>query len=161
MTDGGQAVHASMEVTSTAPTNSPPAHYPSTNGRSARRWTPSPGAIDGTWGFMSWWPCQPSSRLHTNTCKTSPLTKLSAANCLLLLFVLTMKDLVETVALGGNYLLNVGPTPDGMIPAVFQDRLMGMGAWLKVNGEAIYASKPWRLQNETSTLPVWWASSFS
>ncbi|XP_076158316.1 tissue alpha-L-fucosidase-like [Alosa pseudoharengus] len=72
-----------------------------------------------------------------------------------------IQDLVETVALGGNYLLNVGPTPDGMIPAVFQDRLTGMGEWLKVNGEAIYASKPWRVQNETATLPVWYTSKDS
>ncbi|XP_062385815.1 tissue alpha-L-fucosidase-like [Sardina pilchardus] len=72
-----------------------------------------------------------------------------------------IQDLVETVALGGNYLLNVGPTPDGMIPVVFQDRLAGMGEWLKVNGDAIYASKPWRVQNETSTLHVWYTSKGS
>lgn len=70
-------------------------------------------------------------------------------------FPLTLQDLVETVALGGNYLLNVGPTPDGMIPVVFEERLRGVGAWLEVNGEAIYASKPWRIQNENATLPVW------
>lgn len=68
---------------------------------------------------------------------------------------LTLQDLVETVALGGNYLLNVGPTPDGMIPVVFEERLRGVGAWLEVNGEAIYASKPWRIQIENATLPVW------
>lgn len=72
-----------------------------------------------------------------------------------------VKDLVTTVALGGNYLLNVGPTPDGMIPAVFQDRLMGLGAWLKANGEAIYASQPWRVQTENSSLPVWYTSKDS
>ncbi|XP_020498852.2 tissue alpha-L-fucosidase-like [Labrus bergylta] len=67
-----------------------------------------------------------------------------------------IEDLVRTVALGGNYLLNVGPTPDGMIPAVFEERLRGVGAWLKINGEAIYASKPWRIQIENSTVPVWY-----
>ena len=71
------------------------------------------------------------------------------------LTVALLQDLVRTVALGGNYLLNVGPTPDGMIPPVFEERLRGMGAWLGVNGEAIYASKPWRMQNETTTVPVW------
>uniref|UniRef100_A0A674M976 Alpha-L-fucosidase n=1 Tax=Takifugu rubripes TaxID=31033 RepID=A0A674M976_TAKRU len=69
-----------------------------------------------------------------------------------------IKDLVETVALGGNYLLNVGPTPDGMIPVVFEERLRGIGAWLDVNGEAIYGSKPWRIQRENASLPVWYTS---
>lgn len=72
--------------------------------------------------------------------------------CLLLLLP---QDLVQTVALGGNYLLNVGPTPDGMIPTLFEERLRGVGAWLDINGEAIYASKPWRVQAENSTIPVW------
>lgn len=42
-----------------------------------------------------------------------------------------------------------------MIPAVFEERLRGVGAWLKLNGEAIYASKPWRVQAENTTVPVW------
>uniref|UniRef100_A0A665TP08 Alpha-L-fucosidase n=1 Tax=Echeneis naucrates TaxID=173247 RepID=A0A665TP08_ECHNA len=69
-----------------------------------------------------------------------------------------IQDLVHTVALGGNYLLNVGPTPDGMIPPVFEERLRSVGAWLDINGEAIYASKPWRVQMENSTVPVWYTS---
>ncbi|XP_051949122.1 tissue alpha-L-fucosidase-like [Xyrauchen texanus] len=69
-----------------------------------------------------------------------------------------IKDLVYTVALGGNYLLNVGPQPDGMIPPVFEERLRDVGAWMKVNGEAIYATKPWRVQTENSTVPVWYTS---
>lgn len=73
----------------------------------------------------------------------------------MLVFLLLLQDLVHTVALGGNYLLNVGPTPDGMIPVVFEERLRGIGAWLKVNGEAIYASKPWWIQGENATVPVW------
>lgn len=66
-----------------------------------------------------------------------------------------LQDLASTVALGGNYLLNVGPTPDGMIPPVFEERLRGVGAWLGINGEAIYATKPWRVQFENTTVPVW------
>ncbi|XP_034017452.1 tissue alpha-L-fucosidase-like [Thalassophryne amazonica] len=72
-----------------------------------------------------------------------------------------IKDLVNTVALGGNYLLNVGPTSDGMIPVVFEERLRGLGAWLKINGEAIYASKPWRVQRDNTTIPVWYTSKGS
>ncbi|MEQ2175138.1 hypothetical protein GOODEAATRI_015126, partial [Goodea atripinnis] len=64
-------------------------------------------------------------------------------------------DLVSTVALGGNYLLNVGPTADGTIPTVFEERLRGVGAWLETNGEAIFATKPWRVQMENTTVPVW------
>jgi len=41
----------------------------------------------------------------------------------------------------GNYLLNVGPKPDGTIPKEDADRLRGIGRWLKVNGEAIYGSQ--------------------
>ncbi|XP_027891539.1 tissue alpha-L-fucosidase [Xiphophorus couchianus] len=67
-------------------------------------------------------------------------------------------DLVSTVALGGNYLLNVGPTADGTVPSVFEERLRGVGAWLETNGEAIYATKPWRVQMENGTVPVWYTS---
>ncbi|XP_062870636.1 tissue alpha-L-fucosidase-like [Trichomycterus rosablanca] len=72
-----------------------------------------------------------------------------------------IKDLVFTVAYGGNYLLNVGPTSDGMIPTTFEERLRDIGAWLKVNGEAIYATKPWRVQAENATVPVWYTSKGS
>lgn len=65
------------------------------------------------------------------------------------------QDLVYVVAMGGNYLLNVGPMADGIIAPVFEERLRGLGAWLGINGEAIYASKPWRVQMENSTVTVW------
>ncbi|NLH42462.1 MAG: alpha-L-fucosidase, partial [Planctomycetes bacterium] len=52
---------------------------------------------------------------------------------------LTFK-LVDIVSKGGNYLLNVGPTSEGVIPQPSQDNLRAVGRWLKVNGEAIYGA---------------------
>lgn len=49
-------------------------------------------------------------------------------------------QLVDIAAKGGNYLLNVGPTAEGLIPAPSVERLKEMGDWLKINGEAIYAT---------------------
>ena len=48
--------------------------------------------------------------------------------------------LVDIVSKGGNYLLNVGPTADGVIPQPSADVLRTVGRWLKVNGEAVYGA---------------------
>jgi len=48
--------------------------------------------------------------------------------------------LVDIVSKGGNYLLNVGPMADGIIPQASQDVLRAAGRWLKVNGEAVYGA---------------------
>lgn len=50
-------------------------------------------------------------------------------------------QLIDIVSLGGNYLLNVGPDPMGVIPMEAQERLNGIGKWMQVYGEAIYATK--------------------
>jgi len=50
-------------------------------------------------------------------------------------------NLIEIASKGGNLLLNVGPTGEGVIPAESVERLQAMGAWLAVNGEAIYGSQ--------------------
>lgn len=49
-----------------------------------------------------------------------------------------IKLLVSTVSAGGNLLLDIGPAADGTIPVIMQQRLLEIGKWLKVNGEAIY-----------------------
>uniref|UniRef100_U3ICU5 alpha-L-fucosidase n=1 Tax=Anas platyrhynchos platyrhynchos TaxID=8840 RepID=U3ICU5_ANAPP len=68
-----------------------------------------------------------------------------------------IEELVKTVSFGGNYLLNVGPTKEGVIPPIFEERLLALGRWLDTNGEAIYESKPWRVQVE-DTGTVWYTS---
>ena len=50
---------------------------------------------------------------------------------------------VDVVAHGGNLLLNVGPTAEGVIPWVQAQRLLALGWWLRANGEAIYGTRPW------------------
>lgn len=56
--------------------------------------------------------------------------------------------LIDKVSNGGNFLLNVGPDANGLIPVVMQERLLDIGHWLKVNGDAIYATKPWQSVNK-------------
>jgi alpha-L-fucosidase len=53
-----------------------------------------------------------------------------------------IRKLVDIVSKGGNFLLNVGPTAEGLIPQPSVERLAAMGEWLKVNGESIYGAKP-------------------
>jgi alpha-L-fucosidase len=72
-----------------------------------------------------------------------------------------IKTLAETVSCGGNLLMNVGPTHDGRIVPIFEERLRQFGQWLNVNGEAIYASKPWAFQNDTITKDIWYTSQKS
>jgi alpha-L-fucosidase len=49
-----------------------------------------------------------------------------------------IRNLIDIASKGGNYLLNVGPTAEGVIPQASIDRLKQIGTWLKVNGESIY-----------------------
>lgn len=51
--------------------------------------------------------------------------------------------LCSLVSRGGNLLLNIGPAADGTIPVIMEERLLQIGDWLNVNGEAIYASRPY------------------
>ena len=51
--------------------------------------------------------------------------------------------LADIVAKNGNLLLDVGPEPDGTIPAIQVDRLHQLGVWLEQNGDAIFDTRPW------------------
>lgn len=72
--------------------------------------------MNGSWGYKSW----------DNKWKSTETL---------------IRNLVDIASKGGNYLLNVGPKEDGTIPQESIDRLKQIGAWMKVNGEAIYATK--------------------
>ncbi|EOR93539.1 Alpha-L-fucosidase [Arcticibacter svalbardensis MN12-7] len=74
-----------------------------------------------------------------------------------------IRNLINSSSKGGNYLLNIGPKPDGSFPQESIDRLQKIGAWMKVNSEAIYGSKanplkemPWgritRKENKKGTV---------
>ena len=80
-----------------------------------------PATINDTWGFKSY---------DHNWKSTEDL----------------IHKLVDIVSKGGNYLLNVGPTAEGLIPQPSVNRLLAMGDWLQVNGEAVYGTNAGPIQ---------------
>jgi alpha-L-fucosidase len=82
-----------------------------------------PATINDTWGF-----------------KTNDHNWKSAADL--------VRNLVDVASKGGNYLLNVGPTAEGVIPQPSVERMQAIGRWLEANGEAIYATQPGPIQGQ-------------
>jgi alpha-L-fucosidase len=60
-----------------------------------------------------------------------------------------IRALVEVASRGGNFLLNVGPQPDGLIQPEFQNRLRAIGEWMTVNGDSIYETTYGPIQEQT------------
>jgi alpha-L-fucosidase len=56
--------------------------------------------------------------------------------------VWVIRNLADIVAKGGNFMVGIGPDPDGRFNPVALDQLKEVGAWLKVNGEALYGTRP-------------------
>jgi alpha-L-fucosidase len=63
-----------------------------------------------------------------------------------------VQGLVDVVSKNGCLLLSIGPRADGTIPEAIQERLLDIGAWLRVNGEAIYGTRPFKIFGEGPTL---------
>jgi alpha-L-fucosidase len=57
-------------------------------------------------------------------------------------------EMIDIVSKNGNLLLDVGPRADGTIPDIQRNRLLGIGKWLELNGEAIYGTRPWQHYGE-------------
>ena len=93
----------------------PEQHIPAT-GIEGKNWE-SCMTMNDTWGFKSY---------DNNWKRTETL----------------VRNLIDIASKGGNYLLNVGPTSEGLIPEPSVVRLKEMGEWLKTNGEAIYGTQP-------------------
>ena len=81
-------------------------------------WQTPASMFPETWGYRSW---QERGEVQDKVVKK-------------------IRDLVEVVSRGGNYLLNIGPTGDGSVVPFEADVLRGIGEWMRVNGEAIYGT---------------------
>lgn len=90
------------------------------------------GSVDGNVRMHPWEECRGIGGSFGHNQFETTAHYMSRAKCI--------ETLVNVCARGGNLLLNVGPDADGRIPPIMEDRLLAIGRWLEVNGEAIYAT---------------------
>ncbi len=62
-----------------------------------------------------------------------------------------VKQLADIISKNGNLLMNIGPRADGTIPDGVQQVLRSVGGWLKINGDAVYGTRPWTVYGEGPT----------
>jgi alpha-L-fucosidase len=86
----------------------------------------TPGTLNNTWGYKSY--------------------DLDWKSTEELLFWIT-----EITSKGGNYLLNVGPTSEGLIPEKSIEQLQAIGEWMEINGESVYGTGKWLISHEGPT----------
>lgn len=105
-------------------TETPEQHIPA-QGYPGRDWETCM-TMNGTWGYKS----------YDNNWKSTETL---------------IRNLCDIASKNGNYLLNVGPTAEGLIPQSSVERLAEVGKWMKVNGEAIYGTGPTPFGDECGT----------
>ncbi|KAK7066957.1 Tissue alpha-L-fucosidase [Halocaridina rubra] len=69
-----------------------------------------------------------------------------------------LTELARTISCGGNLLVNIGPTSSGRLPPIMEERLLQLGTWLHINGDAVYGTQPWVYQNDTITPGIWYTT---
>ncbi|MDP6060574.1 MAG: alpha-L-fucosidase C-terminal domain-containing protein, partial [Pirellulaceae bacterium] len=62
------------------------------------------------------------------------------------------RSIVDVVSRGGIFLLSLTPKGDGSIPPEEQEIMRGIGRWMRINGEAIYGTRPWKIHAEGPTV---------
>ena len=97
---------------------------------------PAPGEVPPAEDFRPWETCM---TINNTWAYNSRDHQFKSARVLI-------RTLVNVASKGGNFLLNVGPTPEGTIQPEFQERLRAVGEWMKVNGDSIYGTTygPWQ-----------------
>ncbi|CAI5454420.1 unnamed protein product [Caenorhabditis angaria] len=71
-----------------------------------------------------------------------------------------IEQLARSISCNGNLLLNIGPDMHGRIPSIFEDRLIEIGEFVNSHSEAIFETKPWIHQNDSSGANIWYTSRY-
>ena len=72
---------------------------------------------------------------------------------------LLVSNMVQAWATGGNFLLNIGPDPNGRVIPIFEERLAQIGTFINAHEEAIFGSKPWIFQSDNN-LTIWFDTNY-